>query len=130
MNQEQDAQAPAFDKAGLYREDSFTDRKIGTIRQMTPVDASGATDSSRPVLYMGATQVMTQAGPMPLNFDLPGENLNEAADNFNAAAQQAVEEMAARLEEMRRDEASSIVVPGQGRSQGRGPGGGSGLIGV
>jgi hypothetical protein len=126
MNEENDAPSPEFDKAGLYREDSFTDRKVGSIRQMTPVDADGATDSSRPVLFMGATQVMTGGGPMPLNFDIPGETLGEAVDNFGAAAQQAVEEMAVRLEEMRREEASSIVVPGQGR----GPGGGSGLVGV
>jgi len=127
MNEEANAPSPEFDKEGLYREDSFTDRKVGSIRQMTPVDGNGAIDDSRPVLFMGATQVMTAAGPMPLNFDIPGETLGEAADNFGEAAQQAVEEMAVRLEEMRREEASSIVVPGQGR----GPaGGGSGLIGV
>jgi hypothetical protein len=126
MNDENNAPSPEFDKAGLYREDSFTDRKVGTIRQLMPVDEVGAIDSSRPVLYMGATQVMTAAGPMPLNFDIPGETLGEASDNFSKAAQQAVEDMAARLEEMRREEASSIVVPGQGR----GPAGGSGLIGI
>ena len=55
-----------------------------------------------------------------------GETLEAAVDNFGAAAEQAVEEMAARLEELRREQASSIVVPGQGGGQG----GGSGLIGV
>lgn len=126
MNQESEATSPEFDKAGLYREDSFTDRKVGTIRQLTPVDADGATDESRPVIFMGATQVMTAAGPMPLNFDIPGDNLDEAAGNFSESAQKAVEEMAVRLEEMRREEASSIVVPGQGR----GSGGSSGLLGA
>ena len=126
MNDQSQGQPPQFDKAGLYREDSFTDRQVGTIRRMSPVDEKGEPDASRPVLFMGATQVMTAAGPMPLNFEIPGESLAEAADNFSASAQQAVEEMAARLEEMRREQASSIVVPGQGGKQG----GGSGLIGV
>jgi len=126
MNEENTQATPEFDKAGLYREESFTDRRVGTIRQLTPVDSNGVTDSSRPVLYTGATQVMTAAGPMPLNFDIPGETLEEAAVNFSESAQKAVEDMAARLEEMRREEASSIVVPGQGR----GSGGGSGLLGV
>jgi len=125
VNQENEAATPSFDKSGLYREDSFTDRKVGSIRQMTPVTETGERDSARPVLYMGATQVMTGAGPVPLNFEIPGETLGDAADNFGACAEQAVEEMAARLEEMRRDQASSIVVPGQGKS-----GGGSGLLGV
>lgn len=126
MSEENNAALPEFDKAGLYREESFTDRKVGTIRQLTPVDADGEIDNSRPVLFVGATQVMTAAGPMPLNFDIPGESLEEAAANFGESAQKAVEDMAARLEELRREEASSIVVPGQGR----GSGGGSGLLGV
>jgi hypothetical protein len=126
MSEEQQAGSPEFDKAGLYREDTFTDRKVGTIRQMTPVNEAGDTDTSREVLYMGATQVMTAAGPMPLNFDIPGTTLGEAAENFGAEAEKAVEEMAVKLEEMRREQASSIVVPGQGGPQG----GGSGLIGV
>ena len=125
MNEEQQEGSPEFDKAGLYREDTFTDRKVGTIRQMTPVTETGDTDTSREVLYMGATQVMTQAGPMPLNFDIPGATLGEAAENFGAEAEKAVEEMAVKLEEMRREQASSIVVPGQGPQ-----GGGSGLVGV
>ncbi len=125
MNQEAEAPAPEFDRNGLYQEDTFTDRQVGTIRRMTPVTAEGERDDARPVLFMGATQVMTQGGPMPLNFDIPGETLGEAADNFGDCAQQAVEDLAARMEEMRREQASSIVVPGQGGSQG-----GSGLVGV
>ena len=125
MNQENEAATPSFDKSGLYREDSFTDRKVGSIRQMTPVTETGERDTERPILFLGATQVMTGAGPVPLNFDIPGETLGDAADNFGSCAEKAVEEMAAKLEEMRREQASSIVVPGQGNQ-----GGGSGLIGV
>jgi hypothetical protein len=61
---------------------------------------------------------------VPLNFDIPAANLGEAADKFGESAEKAVEEMAARLEALRREQASSIVVPGQKRP------GGSGLIGV
>jgi hypothetical protein len=125
MNENNEHGAPEFDQSGLYREDSFTDRKVGSIRQLTPVTITGERDESRPVLYMGATQVMTAAGPVPLNFDIPGETLEDASANFGSAAEQAVEEMAARLEEMRREQASSIVVPGQGGGRG-----GSGLVGV
>jgi hypothetical protein len=125
VNQENEAATPEFDKSDLYREDSYTDRKVGSIRQMTPVTETGDRDDARPVIFMGATQVMTGAGPVPLNFEIPGETLGDAADNFGGSAEQAVEEMAAKLEEMRREQASSIVVPGQGNS-----GGGSGLLGV
>jgi len=127
MNEQSEAGMPEFAQDGLYREDSYTDRQVGTIRQLSPVTGSGDADDSRPVLYMGATQVMTAAGPMPLNFDIEAEDLADACQKFGPAAQQAVEEMAVKLEEMRREQASSIVVPGQER----GPaGGGPGILGV
>ena len=117
-------QRPDFNADGLYIEETFTDRQVGTIRRLTPVDSSGDPDSGRPVLYMGAAQAMTAAGPIPLNFDIEADSLADACDKFAAGAQAAVEEMAARLDEMRREQASQIVVPGQG-----GPQGGSGIIG-
>jgi len=125
MNQEAEAQSPDFNTSELYLEENFTDRKVGTIRRLTPVDAAGNPDSSRPAVYSGMAQVMTAAGPMPLNFDIPGDSLDEACANFSACAQEAVEDMAKRLEEMRREQASQIVVPGQGGQQG-----GPGIIGV
>ena len=33
-----------LDRAGLYREDIFTDRQAGTIRRLTPVTVDGSTD--------------------------------------------------------------------------------------
>jgi len=125
MNQESEAQSPEFNTSDLYLEETITDRKVGTIRRLTPVDGSGNADPSRSPLYSGMAQVMTAGGPMPLNFDLPGETLEEACAAFSDCAQEAVEDMARRLEEMRREQASQIVVPGQG-----GPQGGSGIIGA
>ena len=124
MNQEAEAQSPEFSASELYLEETFTDRKVGTIRRLTPVDSAGNPDAGRPAVYQGMAQVMTAAGPMPLNFDIPGESLEEACGNFSDCAQEAVEDMAKKLEEMRREQASQIVVPGQG------PQGGSGIVGV
>lgn len=124
MNQEAESQSPEFNTDELYLEETYTDRKVGTIRKLTPVDGDGNPDAARPAVYSGMAQVMTAAGPVPLNFDIPGDSLEEACKNFSACAQQAVEEMAQRLEEMRRDQASQIVVPGQN------PSGGSGIIGA
>ena len=55
-----------IDRDGLYREELFTDRKAGTIRRLTPVTVEGATDTARPVLYSGQTQLLTPAGVLPL----------------------------------------------------------------
>ena len=53
MSSEQDSQEAQFDSANLYREDSFTDLRTGSIRRLTPVTADGEPDDSRPVIYQG-----------------------------------------------------------------------------
>jgi hypothetical protein len=113
---------PKMDPASLYREDIITDRKVGTIRVLTPLSADNTTDSSRPVLYMGEAQIMTGAGPLPISFEIEAATLKEAVDNFGDAAKEAIERTVRELQEMRRQAASSIVVP-QGGMGALGPGG-------
>lgn len=113
-----------MDHNGLYREEIISDRKVGTIIKLVPINAEGEDDSSRETIYQGQTQMMTQAGPLPLNFEIQAANLKEAAEGFGAAAQKAADETLEKLREMQREQASSIVVPGQGGAPGGMPGGG------
>ena len=62
-------QDPQMDAAGLYREEMITDRKVGAIRQLTPVTVDGAPDSTRPVVFVGQAEIMTNMGPVPLSFE-------------------------------------------------------------
>jgi hypothetical protein len=55
---------------------------------------------------------------MPLNFVLVGATIGEAAADFTGKAAIAVEDAAKELEKMRREQASQIVVPGQGGGMG------------
>jgi len=109
---------------GLYKEEVFTDRRVGTIQRLTRIDADGNTVPGEEVIYIGQTQLMTQAGPLPLNFEIPANDLAEAADKFGECANQAMEETVRRLEEMRREQSSSIIVPDGGAGAGGIPGGG------
>ena len=111
-----------MDPASLYREEIITDRKVGTLRVMTPLTTNGATDPARPVLYMGEAQIMTSAGPLPISFEIDAKTLAEAVDGFGAAAKDAIEKTVRDLQELRRQAASSIVVP-QGGMGSLGPGG-------
>jgi hypothetical protein len=111
-----------MDPASLYREDVFSDRKVGTIRQLTPVKADGSVDPARPVLYVGQTQILTAMGALPLSFELDAKNLEEAVSKFAAGAKEAFERTVRELEEYRRQAASSIVIPERGTG-GFGPGG-------
>ncbi|MDE0746126.1 MAG: hypothetical protein OSB23_00010 [Porticoccaceae bacterium] len=111
----------AMDPNGLFREENFTDQKMGAIRKMTPITAAGLDDPDREVSFLGSAQIMTQMGAMPLNFILEGATIGEAAADFAVKAAIAVEDAAKELEKMRREQASQIVVPGQGGGMG-GPG--------
>lgn len=128
MNEQADEQL-RFDTDNLYRVEVFTDQRSGSIRRMTPVDGDGNPDSGREVLYIGEATAMTPAGSLPLNFELEGSTLAEAAQGFAEGAQQALSETVEELKRMQREQQNSIMVPGQGGSQGGGggfPGGGGG----
>jgi len=111
-----------MDASALYREEVFTDNTVGTLRRLTPVTAGGEPDSSRSVQFVGSTQVLTTAGPLPLSFEIEASSLAEAAAGFGDAAKKAFEQTMEELREMQRQQASSIVVP----KGGMGPSGGMG----
>jgi hypothetical protein len=111
------------DPASLYLEEIFTDRRVGTIRRLTPVGKDGQRDNARPVLYMGETQVLTPAGALPIGFEIPAGSLEDAAEKFGGLAREAIERTVKELQELRRQAASSIVVP-QGPVPGVGGSGG------
>ena len=113
---------PKMDATSLYREEIITDRKVGTIRMLTPLKKDGSTDASRAVIYIGEAQLMTNVGTLPINFELEAQTLDEAVAGFADAAKEAVERTMKDLQELRRQAASSIVVP-QGGMGGIGGGG-------
>ena len=125
MAQKQDERNPdlKMDPAALYREDVFTDRKVGVIRRLTPVKSDGTDDPGRPTLYAGETQILTSVGPLPINFEISAASLDEAATKYAETAKVAVERTVRDLQEMRRQAASSIVVPQGGMGGLGGPGG-------
>jgi len=102
----------------LYQEEVFTDRSVGTIQRLTPVTRDGGPDQTRPVIYTGQTQILTPMGPLPISFEIEAKSLNEAAQKFGDGAKAAIEQTMKRLEELRREATSSIVIPGSGGAAG------------
>src|SRR5436190_11523981 len=100
-----------MDGASLYREEIYTDRKVGTLRVLVPVTRAGAPDASRPTIYQGEAQLMTNMGPLPISFDIEGKNLAEAVDNYGEATKAGVERAMRELQDLRRQASSSIVIP-------------------
>jgi uncharacterized protein YyaL (SSP411 family) len=108
------------DQGNLYREESISDLKVASIRQLIPIKPDGSEDPSRTALFMGHTQIMTPEGPLPLQAQLEANNLAEAYDVFPDAMQKALAEMVRQIQELQRREQekkadgdSRIIVPGR-----------------
>ncbi len=101
-----------LDAKNLFREEVFTDLRVGSIKQLTPVTSDGSRDMGRPMTYIGETQLMSQMGPLPVQAPIEADNLQQAMERFPVAIQAAVEAMISEVKELQRKEMSRIVVPG------------------
>jgi hypothetical protein len=119
-----DPREPEMDASALYREDVVTDRRVGTIRMMTPITADGRVDEKRPLLFLGEAQMLTSVGPLPISFEIEAATLAEAVAKYGAAAKDGFERAVRELQDMRRQQASSIVLPPPGAAGAFGAGGG------
>jgi hypothetical protein len=115
-----------MDPTLLYREEIYTDRKVGTLRVLVPVTTSGAPDPARPTVFQGEAQLMTNVGPLPITFEIEADNLAEAVANYAEATRAGVDRAMRELQELRRQQSSSIVIPPAGATIPPGPIGGMG----
>jgi hypothetical protein len=100
-----------MDTSSLYREEVVTDRRVGSIRVLTPLRPDGSTDPSRQVTYVGEAQLLTPAGVLPLVFEIDATSLSDAIEKFASGAAGALERTRREIEQLRREAASQIVVP-------------------
>jgi hypothetical protein len=119
---------PKIDPASLFLEEVFTDRKVGTIRRLSPVTPEGGPDASRTILYIGETQIMSNVGAIPIVFEITANSVGDAATQFGPLAKEAIEKTVRELQEMRRQQSSGLVIPGGGGMGGMGGLGGGGKI--
>ena len=98
----------------LYKEESFTDLKLATIRRLMPIKIDGTVDESREAIFTGMTQLMSPNGPVPVQCIIEGaNNLSEAAAKLPEAIEKTVQAMIAEAKEMQRQESSKLIVPGR-----------------
>jgi hypothetical protein len=113
-----------MDATSLYREEIYTDRAAATLRVLVPVTAAGAPDPARPTVYMGEAQILTNMGPLPISFEIDATGLADAAAKYAEAAKAGVENAMRELQELRRQQSSSLVIPQGGMPNLTGGGGG------
>ena len=111
-----DPKSPAeikLDRKNLYREEVITDLRVGSIQRLVPIKPDGKRDEAREILYVGQTQIMSQAGAIPVSARIEALDLEDALRKFPQAMQKAVENLVEEVNRLRREQMSRIVVPGR-----------------
>lgn len=109
------------DRNNLYKEESFTDLKTGSVRRMTPVNPDGSPDKSRKTLFFGQTQLMTPNGPLPVQNIIKAKDLQQAIKQFPEAMKETMDRMIEEAQKMQQQqqqqqkkaEDSRIIIPGR-----------------
>lgn len=118
-----------IDVSNLYREETITDLKVGSIQRLVPVKADGTEDETRKPRYVAQTQVLTQMGALPIHAPVDAASLKEATEKFSQAVRDEIE----RLRDMAQrqqiaDAGRGVVLPQGGQGGLAGPGAGGGNI--
>src|SRR2546430_15586546 len=95
------------DPNALYLEEIFTDRRVGTIRRLTPVKKDGKRDEARAVLYVGETQVLTPAGAPPIGLAIGAGSREGAGAKFGPPPKDAGRRSVSEPEEAARPAAAA-----------------------
>ncbi len=99
----------SIDRSNLYKEESFTDLKVGNIRRLIPVKPDGSEDKTRNTIFVGQTNLMTPNGPLPIQGVIRAKELQQAVKRFPEAMEDAVERMMEEAQKMKDQQGSEII---------------------
>jgi len=99
------------DRSNLYREESFTDLKVGSIRRLTPVKADGSEDKSRKTIFVGQTNIVTPQGPLPIQGVIQAKELQQAIKRFPEAMEAAMDRLIEEAKKYQEEKQSQIEKP-------------------
>jgi hypothetical protein len=100
-----------IERSNLYREESFTDLKVGSIRRLTPV---------RKKIFVGQTNIVTPQGPLPIQGVIQAKELQQAIKKFPEAMEAAMDRLIEEAKKYQEKEQtpiekpeSRIIIPGR-----------------
>lgn len=103
----------SVNRQNLYREESFTDMKVASIRRLTPVKPDGSEDKSRKAIFVGQTSLITPNGPLPIQTIIDARQLQQAIKKFPEAMQNEMERLVEEMKKLKQEKESKIIVPGR-----------------
>ena len=109
-----------IDRGNLFKEETFTDLKVGMIKRMTPVKSDGAVDKTRKSVFVGQTSLMTPGGPLPLQAVIQAKDLQQAIKKFPEALQESMDRLIEEVQKYQEQQEnqiqkpdSNIIIPGR-----------------
>ena len=110
MSEQNSIEDIQFNGDNIYKEETFTDLGVGTIRKLTPIKADGSEDPDRKASFSATTNIMAPSGALPLNGEIEAETL-EAITGFSAAVNKALQKLQEDMMKMQQEQANKIVTP-------------------
>jgi len=110
---DQQPNSPEFtiDRSNLYREESFTDLKIGIVKRLTPVRPDGSPDNTRKTVFVGHASILTPNGSLPIQKVIAAKELQQAIKKFPEAMHAAMDQLMEEIKKYREQEQSQIRKP-------------------
>ena len=111
MSEQNQIEDIKFNGKNLFKEESFTDLEVGTIRKLTPIHPDGTEDNERKASFTATTNSMTPSGALPLNGEIEADSLEEAIAGFSEAVNKALQKLQDDMMKMQQEQANKIVTP-------------------
>jgi hypothetical protein len=111
MAEEQSIDNMQIDGSNLWKEENFTDLKVGSIRKLTPIKIDGSEDTDRQASWSATTNIMTPSGALPISGDIDAVTLEEAVNKFPEAIQEAIKKLQEDMIRMQQEQANKIITP-------------------
>jgi len=111
MADQQSLENIKIDAEHLWKEENFTDLKVGSIRKLTPVKLDGTEDESRNATFSATTNIMTPGGALPVSGEIEATTLEEAVEKFPEAINQAIKQLQEDMIKYQQEQANRIVTP-------------------
>jgi len=100
-----------FDGANIWKEENYTDLKVGSIRKLTPIKLDGTEDDSRNATFSATTNIMTPGGALPVSGEIEASTLAEAVEKFPEAINKAIKQLQEDMIRYQQEQANRIVTP-------------------
>lgn len=103
------------DRANLYKEESYTDLKVASIRKLIPIKVDGSDDKDRLPVFIGHAELISPQGPIPVQAPLHATDLDAAITELPAAMEKVALEVRDNYLKMQQEQQQQSIKSNLGK---------------